>query len=320
MIENDKYVDLVKYLKTLDLESTSIEHLYELFNENTGHLCTTRLLPAGTKIFRAIIYEELPKKLPNNVKEISYNPTPSKSYGRCNIVDEIKFYGCMDNPFFIDKIDNQFHTWNNAVLETVKLNKELISRKYFVVSEWILKKEFRVANLKNELIHGEEINNVRRKFIQSHPEYLTNFSECFDSFIAEEFSKTVDYDYEYKISAAYSLFLKNNGIEGIEYPSVKTNGAALNLSINKEIIDKSILMPNHIIAGTIYSRYTEVYFEYTMKGEFSNRGNIIWEDLSDRLNPSEKIYSTALINYYTGLVNDNPDRKTQFLDLDKPII
>ncbi|MEN5195541.1 hypothetical protein [Sphingobacterium faecium] len=287
-------------LRSLDLETSSVEEILDLYRSIDRQFFLVNELKKGTRILRARIWDEIPN-IPTNICELSYNPSPSKYFGRAHCVGDMIFYGSI-NPD-----DLKVRDYFNAPLEVLHINKEEIGRKYFVISSWVLQRDIIVASIGTTLPHAKLFQEKRGRTIKSFKGLDENFrSEAlkFDDFICAEFSKVIkddDLDHYYKFSATYSKFILEHGIDGILYPSVASNGGGINVAIRKELIDSQVLIPEHALYGTFFNRYKEVTQEYSMFAEtFGAEGEIRWkESYRDLLNPSIK-------NYYIGKSDINP--------------
>ena len=95
-----------------------------------------------------------------------------------------------------------------------------------------------------------DLDEVYEKYLeflnaQEHTEKLRLIS----TFIAREFSKKVKDgdDHEYKISAAVSERILDNGICGIIYPSVQTEYQGFNIVLPPYVVDENLLLDQSIL-------------------------------------------------------------------------
>jgi hypothetical protein len=132
--------------------------------------------------------------------------------------------------------------------------------------------------------------------------------------LCREFSKHVEKSnpWEYKISATYCEILKENGEKGIIYPSVKSEGAGLNIVLFPEEVKKGIITFDKALYGTFYNRNGDYNNEYTLGATSNDDVHLQWHEEYYRLPRDIK-------DYYIGKSNYNPLENITMLDLGKPI-
>ena len=68
-------------------------------------------------------------------------------------------------------------------------------------------------------------------------------------FFSEEFAKAdIDFDTDYKLSAAYAqIALKSGSVKGLIYPSVRTDYEGSNVALLPEVVDKNLHLEEALI-------------------------------------------------------------------------
>ncbi|SJN26285.1 hypothetical protein [Sphingobacterium sp. JB170] len=187
-------------------------------------------------------------------------------------------------------------------------------RLYFVISSWFATEDITVGNIGSTLKHANSVLEDRAEFISSYKNLETEFIKGaleFDQFLANEFSKKINDDNQYKISAVYSKFLFNQGFKGIVYPSVATNVAGINIAFEKCVIDQKKVIPQHAVFGVSYFRDTNSENEYLQSGNISEDGIIEWKDYP-------RGYMHPLVKkYYLGESDSHPYKdRVNYTNLD----
>ncbi len=295
-------MEVVNILRSLDLKTVDIDTIIDYINKTNEQFIIVNKLSKGTKLIRARIWNEIPK-IPVNISELSYNPTPSEKFGRANCIGDIIFYASLN----LD--DSLVPDYMNVLLETINHNDKYIDRKYFALSSWIVKKDLSIVLLGSSLKHSKKTQNKRDYYLDSIVDLPQDFKEkslIFDDFFSNEFSKVVvnDSDFEYKLSAAYSKFIFNYNIDGIIYNSVASNGACSNIALKKNIIDNKSVEADHVLYGTLYKRDSTYINEYDMRSkEITKDGTIVWEELYGL----KYKLDVKVKNYYLGKIDSNPN-------------
>lgn len=264
---------VVEKLKLLDLNNVEVQEIISLFDNFNFLGYISNIIKKGSQICRMRIIDVEKEKIPINSKELSYNPNPSSEYGRCHIINESIFYGSINTELI--------KNYHNIFFEVTNHSSRQKNRLYFVVSSWILQEDLNVIELGSYLKHSNCSLKKRNEFINNIPHlpyYKKVWSKQLDDFLSKEFSKQITNNFEYKISAAFSSYMFNRGIQGIIYPSVQTNGAGLNIALEKSVVDNQLITPNHAIFGVQYYRNKRSQDEITMNGDFDAKGVIHWQD------------------------------------------
>jgi len=87
--------------------------------------------------------------------------------------------------------------------------------------------------------YTKELADGYRQFIKDTPGDLSAKSLEFTTFLADEFSKeNIEGDYDYMISALFTELVTKKGLDGVLYPSVRTEGMGFNIAITPEATSK----------------------------------------------------------------------------------
>ncbi|KQB99841.1 hypothetical protein [Pedobacter sp. Hv1] len=298
-------------LKRLDLKTATRDQIYQLLSRLYGHIGVTRKLEKGRFVQRGVFIgseEDFPKE----VQRISFNPKGS-AMGRCNFDGNSMFYGCISS--------NVLEGYINCGFELLPLSNEEVKdlppiREHrVIVGNWILSEETEFVSIgsRSYLTHlntdVQHRNELFYKIISPYQQSMLSFY-AIDKFIADEFSKPVPKNepWLYKISATYVDMIKANGHKGLIYPSVKSNGAGMNIIIFPEFVTNGLITFERCVYGIFYVREKEVGNEWLMKAK-ANDGKLVWKDEYGRM-------PTPLRNFYKGISDINPaEGKIKMLDL-----
>lgn len=129
----------------------------------------------------------------------------------------------------------------------------------FTISNWITTKTLRFATIVDDKVFEDISNNTllqvaKRKYDEFKilPEY-----DEYARFVAAEFSKPVEKDYEYLISAAIAnAYVHQSNFDGVMYPSVRIGGqAGMNIALKPDVADSSLALQN--VGELVYYKNSE---------------------------------------------------------------
>ena len=230
-------MEVIDKLNSLDLEKAQLLEITKLVDL----LKPLRLLglevPKGHSIYRARPTEA---EAFSTSSELSYNPNP-KSFGRCHYPGQSIFYGSIAS----ETINYPIIT-NLAETSLIFRNKlPDVGKFQMTVGKWIVEKPFQVAAIVSDSVFAGKnqsllnLSNSYNDFIESSPEYQE--TKFIAEYLAEQFSKgDIKNDFEYKLTAAICNKIYSNKINGILYPSVRTQGDGFNIAIAPQIVDSSL--------------------------------------------------------------------------------
>lgn len=297
-------------LKNLDLEKTSQPYIKGLLTRISKHIGVKQRVYRNRFIQRGILLDTEPEHyFPTEVQRISYNPKAA-TIGRANLEGHPVFYGCIATE--------QMEAYHCTGVETLPDIKHGFHKHRFVVGNWLLQDDAEFVILGG----SPNLSSVCQDGLKRHQVFHRNIGNfkaemialyAIDRFICHEFSKEVSNKkpWEYLISATYATLLKEQGENGLIFPSVKAAGAGLNIVLFPEQVDRGLIRFDTALYGTYYRRHHEVCNEYTMKATAEGK-NLVWTDAYYRLHNSIK-------EYYIGISNYNPLKNIPFADLGKPV-
>lgn len=181
----------------------------------------------------------------NSRKDLSYPPVEAcRSCQRANLPNRTMFYGTI--------ADSESPTVDNRVIaisECSSLAREGKKSKgieRFTISNWCTTKTIRLATIVDDNVFEDIRNNTLlqgAKSIYNEFKILPEYDE-YARFVAAEFSKPVENDYEYLISAAIAdAYVHLSNFDGIMYPSVRIGGqAGMNIALKPDVADSSLAL------------------------------------------------------------------------------
>jgi len=237
-------------LKGLNFTETPPDHIKNIMKRFEPALFSTIFLPKGTIIFR-FRPNELNGSF-NNISEITYKKAEDNdNYGRAHRPNTTMFYGCV--ALIRDNTENDvsFSSATNTIIgEFSKINKEIRVKK-LTLSQWKLKSDITLIPMiykKDYEINKRYIENYQKR-LEENPQYKEN-SNLITDYFASEFAKEVQQKADYLISALFTEAILENGLAGVFYPSVQTNGTGYNVAIAPDFVDK-YLIPTDVWEGTL---------------------------------------------------------------------
>jgi hypothetical protein len=268
-------------------------------------------LPKGEIITRTLVVNDS-ESIFTREERISYNKhNGGGGFGRATYEGHSAFYGCLQT--------NLIPADTTSILEVIRFKKDVDIEKYQVVlGNWRLQeeKEFAFLGGFNSLTHLSDEAIERNKTLMDACEKEDANKECItliDNFLCEQFSIDVAEEdtYRYKISACYAEFIKEQGIAGIIYPSVKSNGAGLNIVVFPLQIDIGLLKLEEAFLVNYHKRGSKSINEYKMRA-LNDSGTLRWNEIyNGGWDPNVK-------NYYTGHTDINPLDNSPVIDLNQP--
>lgn len=235
-----KTSEVIKKLQSLDLSKYPLNDIISLIH-NFENIKIIRLTisPGAiiTRLRKGWGYMER--------AELSYPPVKNCTVcQRATLPNQTMFYGTIsdsDTP----TIDNRAIGLSecSTLARKGKISKGI---EYFTVSTWCLTKAIQVVAIVDDVAF-ENVRNNRMLDLAK-----TKFEECklqpdfeeYARFVATEFSKPVDYDYDYLISAAIAdAYINDVRFDGIAYPSVRIGGqAGMNIALAPKVADESLML------------------------------------------------------------------------------
>lgn len=236
IINNIKSFDLSKYPHREILEEIKKIGII-------GHVCVQ--LHQGYPIYRA--RPNYGEERYKSKCELTYKPSHlNKTCQRASLSGASMFYGSILPEKIVegDLDDARVAPIYEAVPwfrnKTTKGIRKVTFTKWEVTSTLKL-----IAIVQHESFQNK--NSYIRELMGKYDEFLAKNIDrksdgmVFCNFLAGEFAKEVfDNDFEYLISATFSKHLLDNGLDGVIYPSVKLQGAGLNIALKPEAADSKL--------------------------------------------------------------------------------
>ena len=180
-------------------------------------------------------------------KDLSYPPVEAcRSYQRANFPNSTMFYGTISDSES-PTVDNRYIAISECS-SLARAGKESKGIERFTISNWCTTKALRLAAIVDNKVFEEIRNNTllqSAKSIYNKFIILPEYDE-YARFVATEFSKPVEKDYEYLISAAIAdAYVHQSNFDGVMYPSVRTGGqAGMNIALKPKVADSSLALQN----------------------------------------------------------------------------
>jgi hypothetical protein len=198
-------------------------------------------VPEGKIIYRGRLWDIEKDKVYTSRSEISFPPiakSGSFSLNRASSNLFQVFYGAVGTP-------DMEAAEVVALTEICHITEDDFpdgTFEYVVIGQWIVKKPFVVASLG---LHSDmaKANQQAQDMLKFHDEACGALDErgkaveAVGKFLSREFSKKVQTEREYMISAAYGDILFQRGIGGILFPSVKADGKTFNVALRNDLVD-----------------------------------------------------------------------------------
>lgn len=180
-------------------------------------------------------------------KEMSYPPVEiCNNCQRANLPRHSMFYGTISDSIS-PTVDNRVIAVSECST-LARMGKASKGVERFTISNWLTVKPIQLATIVDDKAFEDIHNN---KLLQLAKEKFEEFKllpeyDEYARFVADEFSKPVENDYEYLISAAIAdAYVHQTNFDGIIYPSVRLGGqSGMNIALKPEIADSSLVLHN----------------------------------------------------------------------------
>jgi hypothetical protein len=246
--DRDAVLDLIKSLKIANRSGISLRKMMTILLHNIGIIPTCEgVIHKGMYILRARINTN--ETLFNSEKELSYRPDDwaVRSYGRASAPVRAVFYGVLGTEgreaaieTVLSEIKEIFRNTDPGysilpqefactiaawkVIHSINVAQVIFSKRYVDKIEWV------------NAGFNHFIENFESKLKKTEVESIKLIME----FISDEFSKPdIQTHEDYIISAAYAQYVfEDTPLNGVTYPSVKTNGHGVNVALYPSVVDR----------------------------------------------------------------------------------
>lgn len=241
----------ISFLKKQNLENLKDEAIVDEFHRLGFIPYLTTTLNQGKFIYRARPSES---SIFSKATDLSYVPKEcNKAYGRASTPKNTMFYGSIniDNNKGLKTLSEEIVilTESSKLFRESTLHNDGIER--ITIGKWEVINQIPLISIvyhrayarKNSIL--KEQQKIYYRFIRQFPIIKEQIIEVTD-FIAGEFAKKIDNNYEYKISALFTEHVgkvaKNSGHEvaGILYPSKQTEGDGLCVAIHPDWVNSCL--------------------------------------------------------------------------------
>lgn len=275
ILKKENLKEAIEKLKNVDLEKVNQDEIIEIFNSFGYIIFQSVLFEPGRIIFRSrpAQYGEYYTK----IEEISYPKKPPK-IGRGSDGRQI-FYGSVPTKNVkLGRIVSYVEVSNIWYEEDPYYDKESIT-----CGRWIVKKPFRLAVIAHHNIYDE--SNVETK--ELHDKFKLELKEIPEiaeealmilNFFAEEFSKKVVNQWEYKISAAVTEAAIQAGLGGVMYPSFQTEYKGLNVALTNDIVDNCLEL-EAVMGVDVFRKGKETISDNSLIASEFKDGKIIYKEV-----------------------------------------
>ncbi|BBE17484.1 hypothetical protein AQPE_1634 [Aquipluma nitroreducens] len=235
---NQSTIRTLNYLKGIKKSAYPIVEILDqikTLNDN-GYISGT--LPVETEIVRARLHDD--NESFYSKSQLTYVPNQlNTKYKRASTPNNTMFYGTLSNPQPARYSDLR----DIPLIECHPWLRDKTTKGYRKVTfgRWKLLKEIRFVaivqhdNFKSVNPTIKYLSDVFNKMLTENREDTIEITNFFASEFAKE--ETTN-DYDYLISAILSEEYLKAGIDGIIYPSVRSNGEVFNVAITAEVADK----------------------------------------------------------------------------------
>lgn len=254
----------IESLKSLDLSNYPVDSVRKLIRDLGGFLTIKTTLHKGEIIIRARPNEKGERFTTRS--QLSYKPSHlNTSFQRASTPNMTMFYGAIDTG-----TDNQLNLSRvTSTLESASIlsNNSIDGEQTITISKWMVTHDIHLLTI----CHNKDFipkNPETQKLFELYKKYLTPFPiedqnrfKIITEYFANEFAKKeISNDYDYIISAIFTEFAIQLGINGVFYPSVKVDGKGFNVAIFPEIADNNLKLIA-VSEGTIYKKGTNVIID-----------------------------------------------------------
>lgn len=230
---------IVNALKTLDLSAYPTESILEQFNSLSS------LIPIiETKFYprRIIIRGQLfnPDADYTMVSRHSYKPhNLTTEYQRANIPTKPMFYGAV--TALTEKEDAPIARMTiMKEIGEIATNEKVLEETY-IFSAWEVIEEIKLVTIIQNTGYERPSALVQKLQKQFKYTFRNTPGAEFMNYISSEFAKAdTEDDFKYMISAWYSQIMCDFNYDGVIYPSVRMQGASMNIAIKPEAVDQKL--------------------------------------------------------------------------------
>jgi hypothetical protein len=259
---SDAKIPIIK-LRDLDLSSYPVDKIAQIMDEFGLFGVIKLTLFEGRIIIRARPNE---RNLSfQHISDLTYKPEKyNKEFQRASIPNKSMFYGCFvpDNVGEGELDDARLA----AVFETSRLYRKNIKdgEEIITLSYWMVKNDIPLIAI---VYHEDFIDNssytkelfvAYQDFLLKNSRDTAKSSRLITDYIANEFAKKeIFHDFDYLISAIFTKRILDQGLAGVFYPSVRTEGKLFNVAIHPNFVKNNLII-DYVSEYTIRRKNNEM--------------------------------------------------------------
>jgi len=243
---------VIKELKELDLKSATQTHVEFILSKIRKLPFFKHIIPSDSFFTRARQLNEGENFSTN--EDLRYLPQwKNGKFQRASTPNGTMFYGVFipnenintesDKPRAIVACEAVDFMRNPKPQESAEAT--LVYGKWRTLKECKLAVILSLDESQNNNPYSKQTSQVYRNWIESkHQDYIEQTKLLIDYF-TKEYSKFVPEDehFNYKISGIFSeIIIRNNYVDGIIYPSVKTDGKGLCVAIKPDFVNENMIL------------------------------------------------------------------------------
>ena len=243
--ESDKVkmnIDIIQQLRSLELSTYPQKEVAALVNQFSpkiinvtieGPLFIERIRKGGSFTKRSeVTYKE------GHVHD---------KYNRATIPGQTIFYGVICHES--EPKQNRRYIELSEISDLLHSGQAAEGCEIYTLSKWVLKRPIKVGVIVNDTIFEGLDNQLLRDAKEVYKQHCTFIDAPlglteYSNFVTEEFSKPVNDDFEYMISANIAERMMNaTNLDGIMYPSVRTGGyGGMNVALKRQAVDDALYL------------------------------------------------------------------------------
>lgn len=282
---------IIDKIKSFDLKTTDVK----VIKENISLLKHLSLLatkfPAGSFVVRGRSDTD-PANVFRNPAEICYRKDLQNitEFNRASSPKVSLFYGCIRNDNHGDnKAEDACFALSihesSGILHNTSLADNQIYEEYNTMGKWRIQKPLNLAII----AHKKDFQEINPKLKELHDHYekqiktMENYEDSLyiSDYFSEEFGKQVakNEKYKYKITAAFSEFIFDKGVDGIIYPPVQAQHLGFNVALSPRVFDNKSITFEKALVWRVEKKGTNVVpVSWLFCDKLDNLGNFIWTD------------------------------------------
>lgn len=276
--------EITELLRQLDLMKVSDSELLDIMRQIPKLGMVGFELQRGQPILRTRTHGgEFPLGW-RSERDISYNPDPVKAkYGRASLKGVPIFYGCAGKrPEFEEARMLSIHEVNELMHTPNYVHEE----EFALVGNWRVQHPVNVvAVVQSARLHSrsESLREEHERYLHALDTTVEDKEGCIklSGFLADEFSKEVvrENGWEYKISAAFSHWAMEAGMDGIAFPSARAQGDAksYNVAVKPTVIDEGCKLVA-VYAYRLIKEDEKSLIPYPFLGDTEIQATFHWKD------------------------------------------